>query len=220
MNFHRKLLERKAAGMPLRVAVIGAGKFGTMYLAQARRTPGVHLVGVADFSVPRAREALTRTGWVAEQFAARSLDDAAKAGATHVGDDVEALIAHPAVDIIIEVTGNPIAAVGHALKAFAAKEHIVMAISPAPPAEHQSPRSGKRSSPIAPAPSTTPRYEGVRLDCPAPVGAPVVRAKGNRRLPWREAHESPRVAREGLQYLPSAGAELRALSPATRRCRG
>ena len=57
MNFHRKLLERKAAGMPLRIAVIGAGKFGTMYLAQARRTPGVHLVGVADFSVPRAREA-------------------------------------------------------------------------------------------------------------------------------------------------------------------
>ena len=126
MNFHRKLLERKAAGMPLRIAVIGAGKFGTMYLAQARRTPGVHLVGVADLSVPRAREALTRTGWVAERFAARSLDDAAKAGATYVGDNVEALIAHPAVDIIIEVTGNPIAAVGHALKAFAAKKHIVM----------------------------------------------------------------------------------------------
>src|SRR5215470_17291950 len=126
MNFHRKLLERKAAGIPLRVAVIGAGKFGTMYLAQARRTPGVHLVGIADLSVPRAREALTRTGWASEQFAARSLDDAGKGGATHVGDDVEALIAHPAVDIIIEVTGNPIAAVGHALRAFAAKKHIVM----------------------------------------------------------------------------------------------
>ena len=50
MNFHRKLLERKAAGMPLRIAVIVAAKFCTMYLAQARRTPGVHLVGVADFS--------------------------------------------------------------------------------------------------------------------------------------------------------------------------
>ena len=125
MNLHRKLLQRQAAGKPLRIGVIGAGKFGTMYLAQARRTPGVHLVGVADLQVQRARDALARTGWDPMQVSAKSLDEAVKTGATHVGDDVEALINHPAVEIIVEVTGNPPAAVTHALKAFAAKKHVV-----------------------------------------------------------------------------------------------
>jgi predicted homoserine dehydrogenase-like protein len=126
MNLHRKLLERQAAGKPLRIGVIGAGKFGTMYLAQARRTPGIHLLGLADLSVPRAREALSKTGWDAAQFSAKSLDEAAKTGATHITDNAEALIKHPALDIVVEVTGHPPAAVTHALWAFAAKKHVVM----------------------------------------------------------------------------------------------
>ena len=126
MNLHRMLRQRQEAGTPLRVGVIGAGKFGTMYLAQAQRTPGIHLVGIADLSVLRAREALQRTGWDATRVAARSLDDALRTGGTHVGDDAEALIRHAGVDIIVEVTGNPPAAVSHALKAFAARKHVVM----------------------------------------------------------------------------------------------
>src|SRR5215470_7766498 len=89
MNLHRMLRQRHEAGSPLRVGMIGAGKFGTMYLAQARRTPGVHLVGLADLSVQRAREALAQTGWTAEQVEAHSLDEAIKTGGTHVGDDVD-----------------------------------------------------------------------------------------------------------------------------------
>ncbi len=125
MSLHRMLRQRQEAGKPLRVGVIGAGKFGTMFLAQARRTPGIHLVGLADLSVPRAREALARTGWPAERTEARSLDDAVKTGGTHVGADVDALIGHPEIEIIVEVTGNPTAAVSHALKAFAAGKHVV-----------------------------------------------------------------------------------------------
>lgn len=125
MNLHRKLLQRQAAGKPLRIGIIGAGKFGTMYISQARRTPGIHLVGVADLSVPRAREAFARTGWAEERFAARSLDEAMKTGGTHIGDDADALITHPGVEIIVEVTGHPPAAVSHALKAFANGKHVV-----------------------------------------------------------------------------------------------
>ena len=40
MNLYAKLCEREAAGRPVRVGVIGAGKFGTMFLAQARLTAG------------------------------------------------------------------------------------------------------------------------------------------------------------------------------------
>ena len=55
MNLHTKLLEREAAGQPVTVGVIGAGKFGTMFLAQAGLTRGMHVVGVADLDIARAK---------------------------------------------------------------------------------------------------------------------------------------------------------------------
>lgn len=54
MNLYAKLLERQDAGRPVTVGLIGAGKFGTMFLAQARTTPGMHVVAVADLNVSRA----------------------------------------------------------------------------------------------------------------------------------------------------------------------
>ncbi len=64
-------------------------------------------------------------GWAAERYDAASLDDAARSGKTHVGEDQRALIAHPAIDIIVECTGNPMAAVEHCLLAFAAGKHVI-----------------------------------------------------------------------------------------------
>jgi predicted homoserine dehydrogenase-like protein len=105
---------------------MGAGKFGAMYIAQVPRTPGVHLVGIADLSPDYARKNLERVGWAAERYASRSLDEALKRETTHLSDDWEALVAHPAIDIIIESTGNPPAAVEHALAAFRNRKHVVM----------------------------------------------------------------------------------------------
>ncbi|MFM8768695.1 MAG: hypothetical protein ACKOD9_13345, partial [Rubrivivax sp.] len=55
MSLHRQLQQRAAEGRPIRVGLIGAGKFGSMYLSQVPRTPGVHLVGIADLSPDAAR---------------------------------------------------------------------------------------------------------------------------------------------------------------------
>jgi len=126
MNLHAKLQEREAAGKPLRVGVIGAGKFGAMYIAQVPRTPGVHLAGIADLSPANARENLQRVGWEAGAYGAGSLEAALKERRTHVGDDWQALVSHPAIDIIVESTGNPLAAVEHALAAFRHGKHVVM----------------------------------------------------------------------------------------------
>ena len=62
MYLFRSLEARAAAGNPIRVGLIGAGKFGSMYLSQARRTVGIHLVAVADLSPVRAKAALLNTG--------------------------------------------------------------------------------------------------------------------------------------------------------------
>jgi predicted homoserine dehydrogenase-like protein len=126
MNLYAKLREREAQGKPLRVGLVGAGKFGAMYLAQVPKTPGLHLAGIADLSLSNAKTNLQRVGWNPERYAAASLDAAFTSGLTHVGDDWQALIAHPLIDIVVEATGNPIAAVEHALAAFRHGKHVVM----------------------------------------------------------------------------------------------
>ena len=125
MSLHSKLQQRQAEGRPIRIGLIGAGKFGSMYLAQVPRTPGVHLVAIADLSPTNAKANLARVGWEAERTTATSIDDAVKNGKTHVGEDWQAVVRHPAVDIVVECTGHPIAAVDHCLEAFAQGKHVV-----------------------------------------------------------------------------------------------
>ena len=125
MNLHSKLLQRQAEGRPIRVALIGAGKFGSMYLAQVPRTPGVHLAGIADLSPANAKANLARVGWEPQRTEAASLDEALKKGSTFVGDDWRQLVRHPAIDVVVECTGNPIAAVEHCLEAFANGKPVV-----------------------------------------------------------------------------------------------
>src|SRR5690349_22489873 len=125
MSLHAQLLKRQAEHRPIRVGLIGAGKFGSMYLSQIPRTPGVHLVAIADLSPAAARKNLARVGWSDERTRATSIADAIATGATHVGDDWQALVAHPAIDVVVECTGAPIAAVEHCLAAFANGKHVV-----------------------------------------------------------------------------------------------
>ena len=125
MNLFTKLQQRQAEGRPLRLGLIGAGKFAAMYLAQVGRTPGVHLAAIADLAPAAARANLERVGWKPERFGAASIDDALARATTHLGEDWRALIAHPRIDIVIECTGNPPAAVEHCLAAFAHGKHVV-----------------------------------------------------------------------------------------------
>lgn len=125
MSLHLQLQQRAAQNKPVRVVLIGAGKFGAMYLSQVPRTPGVHLVGIADLSMDNARANLARVGWPEHQASALSLDDAFKRGLTYLTQDWQMLVAHPMVDVVVECTGNPIAAVEHCLAAFAHGKHVV-----------------------------------------------------------------------------------------------
>ncbi|MCG8349389.1 MAG: SAF domain-containing protein [Chloroflexales bacterium] len=120
------LAARVAAGKPLRVGLIGAGKFGTMFLSQAQRVPGLHVLGVADLAPERVQTALQRTGWPDEQYAATSFADALQHGTTYITDDGPALIAAQGLEVIIEATGVPPAGVNHALMAIEHQRHIVM----------------------------------------------------------------------------------------------
>ena len=125
MSLHQQLLARQAEGRPIRVGLIGAGKFGSMYLAQVPRTPGIHLVGIADLSPAAARANLARVGWDEARTHATSLDQALREGSTHIGEDWQALVRFGAIDVVVECTGHPVAAVDHCLEAFAQGKHVV-----------------------------------------------------------------------------------------------
>ncbi len=127
MSLYRQLLKRQETSSPIRIGLIGAGKFGSMFLSQAGRSPGVHIVGIADLSPQTAKANLKLVGWMEEQFGAPSLDQALTGGTTHVGDDATGLITCPGIDIIVECTGNPVVAVDHLLAAFHAGKHVVSA---------------------------------------------------------------------------------------------
>ena len=126
MNLSTLLASRATQGRPVRVGLIGAGKFGSMVLAQAQRIPGYHMVAVADLNVGKAKESLDRVGWSKERYAATSAADAVKNGTTFVTDDVNALLACDDIECVIEATGHPIAGTRHALAAIDAGKHIVM----------------------------------------------------------------------------------------------
>ncbi len=126
MNLASRLAARAAGGRPVRVGLIGAGKFGSMILAQAKHIAGYHVVGIADLDPAKARASLRRVHWEEERFAAGSLDEALATGATHVTDDAADLFACGAIDCVIEATGHPIAGVRHALAAIEAGKHVVM----------------------------------------------------------------------------------------------
>jgi predicted homoserine dehydrogenase-like protein len=126
LSLYDLLRARAEAGRPVRVGLIGAGKFGSMFLAQARRTPGLHVMGVADLSPERGRAALARVGWPREAYAARDFAQALATGATCVSDDAQALIRADGLDVLVEATGHPGAGLSHAALALEQGRHVVM----------------------------------------------------------------------------------------------
>ena len=99
----------------MRVAVIGVGKFSSMFLAQVRTTPGMRVVGVCDLAPERARATLLRSGWSDGEFAAIGLYP-----------DLDSVLRHGDPEVVVEATGDPVAGVRHALGCIAAGRHVVM----------------------------------------------------------------------------------------------
>jgi predicted homoserine dehydrogenase-like protein len=126
MNLATLLAARNGGGQPIRIGLIGAGKFGSMILSQVQHVDGLHVVGIADLDVAKAQAALARVGWPKERCAAPTLEAAMRDGTTHAGDDVGRLLATPGLEVVVEATGHPIAGLRHGLAAIEAGLDVVM----------------------------------------------------------------------------------------------
>jgi predicted homoserine dehydrogenase-like protein len=115
MNLYRLLSARHKAGKPVRVALIGAGKFGSMFLSQVPHVPGLEVPVIIDLDPQRAKDACKTVGW-----------DEVRIAATTFTDDGARAIAGDGIDVVVEATGNPAVGIRHARAAIAAGKHIVM----------------------------------------------------------------------------------------------
>ena len=129
MSLYNALKQREAAGRPIRIGVIGAGTFGSMFLAQARRTPGMKLVGIAELALEKAAQTCLEAGWPREAIgyenSAGAINDGAGRGRIILTDNAEQLIKAD-LDIIIESTGIAEAGTYHAWIALENGKHVVM----------------------------------------------------------------------------------------------
>ena len=125
MNLFAKLSALHEAGSPVCIGLIGAGKFGSMFLAQALKIPALHIAAIADLSPDMARANLALIGWQKEAYSAVSLDSACVQKTTFITDDSASLIADNRIEIIIEATGDPLAAVDHIMSALNAGKHVI-----------------------------------------------------------------------------------------------
>jgi predicted homoserine dehydrogenase-like protein len=115
MNLQAMLAARVAADKPVRAGLIGAGKFGSMFLAQVPSIAGLDVPVIADLDPERAKAACRNVGWGSAHIAR-----------THFAERGRDACLDERVDVIVEATGNPVAGIAHALEAIAAGKHIVM----------------------------------------------------------------------------------------------
>jgi predicted homoserine dehydrogenase-like protein len=92
--------------------LIGAGKFGSMFLSQVPTITGLEVAVIADLDPDRAKAAARTVGWDAARMARTRFTDRGT-------DACDA-------EVVIEATGNPAAGIAHALAAIDAGKHIVM----------------------------------------------------------------------------------------------
>src|SRR6202030_1450100 len=114
MNLSSLLAARHAANKPVRVALIGAGKFGSMFLSQVPHTPGLQVPVIVDLDPDRAREACRTVGWDRERIEAT----------TFTADGAKAVTGN--IEVVVEGTGNPAVGIRHARAAIANGKHVVM----------------------------------------------------------------------------------------------
>jgi len=115
MYMYSSLKQREVNSQPVRVGLIGAGKFGSMFLSQVPTTPALIVTVIADLDPAQAMARCREVGW-----------DEARVSATRFVDDAGLMIQGDAVDVVVEATGHPAAGIKHALLCAEHGKHVVM----------------------------------------------------------------------------------------------
>lgn len=128
--FSGLLAQRAAENRPIRVGVIGTGKFGAGLVAQISQMRGMVVSAIADVRLEHARHAYSSSGVpegaqrVAEE--ASDIDDAIRAGQPVIAEDGTLLTQAEQIDVVVEATGLPEVGARMAFEAITRRKHVVM----------------------------------------------------------------------------------------------
>lgn len=127
MSLSTLMAARLAHHRPVRVGLIGAGSFATLFLAQARHQPALHVAAIADDDLEQAHTALALASWPPARAVAPDLEQALAHGTTLVTDDAGKLLAGAGLEVLIIACAAPLAAIAHAAAALDHGVAVVMA---------------------------------------------------------------------------------------------
>ena len=126
----QKLAQRAAEGKPIRVGIIGTGKFGGGLVAQISQMKGMETSVIAEINLGNARHAYNSAGIPAEALlvsnSPSAVDDTIRAGKRAITEDAMNVIQSDLVDVVVEATGIPDIGARLAFEAINHNKHVVM----------------------------------------------------------------------------------------------
>ena len=128
--FSRQLAERAAENNPIRVGIIGAGKFGAGLITQLSQMQGMVASAIADIDLEHAKGAYTFSNVPSDAILhvrnANAMTDAMRSGKRAVTEDGLHIIQSDLIDVVVEATGIPEVGARMAYHTLMHKKHLVM----------------------------------------------------------------------------------------------
>jgi predicted homoserine dehydrogenase-like protein len=128
--FSSLLAKRAVEGKPIRVGIVGAGKFGTGLVAQISRMQGMEVCAISDISLDHARNAYIISGIPAETprvvGSVGEMNDAIRSGGRAITEDGLLMADSDLIDVVVEATGIPEVGARMAYHALTNNKHVVM----------------------------------------------------------------------------------------------
>ncbi len=128
--FVERLIQRDVEQNPIRVGIIGVGKFGGALVTQIAQMRGMTTAVIADIAPERAIKAYVDSGIsrgdVRTAETANDIDDAIRAGKPVVVEDGLLVAQAEGIDVVVEVTGIPEVGARMAYEAITHGKHVVM----------------------------------------------------------------------------------------------
>tara|TARA_B100000963_G_scaffold168093_1_gene146018 strand:+ start:2616 stop:3923 length:1308 start_codon:yes stop_codon:yes gene_type:complete len=115
MFLEKKINELIDNKKTVNVTIIGAGKFGSMFLNQAPHTKGLNVFTICDLNIDKAKKACREVGWGEDQI-----------NNVIFTEDFEKAINDDEVDVVVEATGHPSSGIKHARTCFKYGKHVIM----------------------------------------------------------------------------------------------
>ena len=115
MFLYSSVVEASKLDRPVKVGLVGAGKFGAMFLSQVPTTVGIRVDSIADLQPENAKLTCINVGWSTELIKETSFFE----------DPIE-MMKSSELDVIVEATGDPVMGLMHASAAIKNDMHVVM----------------------------------------------------------------------------------------------